>query len=160
MINDFRILVAASALAGAAALNAAPARQAKRDPLPPGEGRDVLVNVCSQCHDLEPVSSRFRTRGEWKDMIEEMAARGGTGPDDVKAIIRYAVSHLGVVNVNTASATDLAEIVQLTPAEGSAIVEFRKQAGEFTTLDDLKKVPNLDFARVDARKDHITFAGS
>ena len=54
---------------------------------------------------------------------------------------------------------DELRIVQLTKDEADAIVDFRTKQGEFRTLEDLRKVPGLDFARIQERKDHIGFSG-
>ena len=37
------------------------------------------------------------------------------------------------------------------------LVTYRQQNGSFKTLDDLKKVPGLDAAKVDARKARVSF---
>ena len=36
-------------------------------------------------------------------------------------------------------------------------MDYRKNNGNFKSLDDLKKVPGLDPKMLDAKKDHITF---
>jgi competence ComEA-like helix-hairpin-helix protein len=42
-------------------------------------------------------------------------------------------------------------------AAAQAVVDYRTAHGNFTTLADLKKVPGIDAARLDARKDRIAF---
>ena len=45
----------------------------------------------------------------------------------------------------------------MTDAAAEALVRFRSQHGSFKTLEDLKKVPGIDVAKLIARKDRIAF---
>ena len=47
------------------------------------------------------------------------------------------------VNVNTATAKELAKVKGLSSAQAKAIVFYRKKHGEFKSLDDLKMVKGL-----------------
>ena len=136
------------------------AQEGRAGDLPDGEGRETVIRVCGDCHGLEKIPSPRRSRAEWQDLVEEMAARNGVAtPDDIHTIVQYVVANFGRVNVNRSSEGDLVEIVQLTASEASAIVEFRKRAGDYQTLDDLRKVPGLNFTRIQERKDRIGFSG-
>ena len=128
--------------------------------LPQGEGRDTVITICGDCHGPEVVASQRRTRVEWETLIEDMAARNGVaGDDEKKVILAYTLAHFGRVNINTAAADDIVQVVQLKPTEASAIVDYRQKSGEFKTLEDLRKVPGLDFSRIQERKDRIGFTG-
>ena len=128
--------------------------------LPPGPGKDTLVRVCSDCHGVDLVEGQRRTRGQWKELIDDMVARGANSSDeDVKAIINYLATALGRVNVNKAEASDFQAVLELAESEATAIITYRTSVGEFKAIDDLKKVPGLDFSKVEAKKDRITFAG-
>ena len=154
------VLWSMAALSASAASSAASAAQSRPGELPEGEGRDVVEAICSNCHGLDQVAAQRRTRGEWEYLVEDMASRAGAGADDIKAIVGYVVAHFGRANVNNAPESDLVVIVDLTQAEATAIVEYRKKEGDYRTLEDLRKVPALDFARIQARKDRIVFTGS
>src|SRR5215216_1461426 len=118
--SAFVLTLASVTAAGSAGPVAAMAAE-----LPPGPGKDTLVRVCSDCHGVDLVEGQRRTRGQWKELVDDMVARGANSSDeDVKAIINY-----------------------------------RTTVGEFKAIDDLKKVPGLDFSKVEAKKDRITFAG-
>jgi competence protein ComEA len=154
-------VLAASASMWVVALAATPSTQARRPgELPPGEGRDLVISLCGDCHGPEKVTDVRRSRAEWQDMVQDMASRAGVAtPDDITAIVQYVVVHFGKVNVNRGAEADLAEIANLTASEASAIVEFRKQQGDYRTLEDLRNVPGLDFARIQERKDRLGFTG-
>ena len=137
----------------------APVRAIQRD-LPPGEGRETVITICGDCHGPEMVGSQRRSKIEWETLIEDMSARNAVATDgEKKIILAYALHTFGRVNINTATAEDVTQIVQLKAAEASAIVDYRQKSGEFKTLDDLRKVPGLDFARIQERKDRIGFTG-
>ena len=143
------------------AFSVSAAQVAVDDGLPAGEGREITQRVCSECHGVDLVSSQYRRRPEWTNLVEDMAGRGGNAtPDDIKAIINYGYTHFGLVNVNKAPEADLSQVLQLTADEAKAVVEYRTKQGEFKTVDDLKKVPGLDAAKVDEQKDHIVFTGA
>ena len=61
------------------------------------------------------------------------------------------------VNVNKASAADLESGLALTAKEAAAIVKYRTDKGAFKAVDDLKKVPDLDFKKIEAQKDRLVF---
>jgi competence ComEA-like helix-hairpin-helix protein len=42
-------------------------------------------------------------------------------------------------------------------ATAEAIVKYRDERGRFGAIEDLKKVPGLDAAKVEARKDRLVF---
>jgi competence protein ComEA len=128
--------------------------------LPPGPGRDTLLRVCSDCHGVDLIEGQRRTRGQWKELVDDMVARGANATDDdSKAVINYLAAALGRVNVNKASESDIEAVLELAATEAAAIVSHRTKSGEFKALDDLKNVPGLDFSKVEAKKERITFAG-
>ena len=137
------------------------AQVAVDDGLPAGQGKETVLRVCGDCHGVDLVSAQYRRRGEWTNLVEDMASRGGNATqDDIKAIVDYGFTHFGLLNINNAAEADLTKVLQLTPEEAKAVVEYRTKQGEFKTIDDVKKVPGLDAAKVDQEKDHIVFTGA
>ena len=61
------------------------------------------------------------------------------------------------VNVNTATAIQLESGLSLRRSQAAALIAYRKEHGNFKTLEDLKKVPQLESAKLDEKKDRITF---
>ena len=63
------------------------------------------------------------------------------------------------VNINTATAKDLAKVKGITKAKARAIVAYRKKNGNFKTLDDLKMVngfKKMDDQSMKAIQDQLT----
>src|SRR5262245_7320797 len=124
---------------------------------PSGPGRDALFKVCKACHGPESVLGQLKTRSEWSKTLEEMAANGATGTDEEwNSILEYLDTHYSLIMVNTAPAKELAPKLDVSPEVASAIVSAREKA-KIASIDELKKVPGLDAAKLDARKDRLIF---
>jgi competence protein ComEA len=137
---------------------------AQKAQLPDEPGKEVVQRVCGACHAPEMVIGKGNTRDGWTQVVGEMISRGAQGSDeDFSTIVDYLTANFPPkddvkrVNVNKADATELQNGLQLTPKDSAAIVDYRKQNGDFKTLDDLKKVPGIDGAKLDSEKDKIGF---
>jgi competence protein ComEA len=90
-----------------------------------------------------------------------MAGFGAVASDEeFTEILEYLVKNFPAnapINVNKATASQLESGLGFTSAEAEAVVQYRGKNGDFKTIDDLKKVPNLDAKKVDAKKDRLTF---
>jgi competence protein ComEA len=153
----------AVALATTVALTATPAQtiQPSAEGMPDGPGRDVTVRMCGVCHEARRAASVRLTVDGWAAVIESMMKRGAKGSEaDVAMVLDYLSTHfLGEasqpVNVNTAPQIDLELVAGLLRSEARAVVEYREKNGPFKTLDDMKKVPGLDFKKIDTKRDFI-----
>jgi competence protein ComEA len=137
---------------------------AQKSQLPDAPGKDVLQRVCGACHAPEMVVGKGNTRDGWTQVVGEMISRGAQGSDeDFGTVVDYLTtnfppkSDVAKVNVNQADAPLLQSGLQLTAKDATALVAYRKQNGDFKTLDDLKKVPGIDAAKLDSEKDKIGF---
>ncbi len=130
--------------------------------LPNGDGKDVFERICSACHEAEVVIGMKQTKEGWNATVDEMVSRGALGTDaEFDKIVAYLVKNFGKeagkINVNKAAAKDIEAGLALSTKEADAIVRYREQNGNFKTADDLKKVPGLDAAKIDAKKDKLEF---
>lgn len=136
--------------------------------LPPGEGKEVVERVCSPCHGVDPLTQRRRDQAAWQRTVDDMVSRGARASDeDLKVVVQYLARTFNVpdsektnpdrININKASAIRLTNALKLFPEEAEAIADYRDQHGNFKELEDLKKVPGLDWKKIEERKDHITF---
>jgi competence protein ComEA len=58
--------------------------------LPAGQGRDVMVRVCSQCHSPEIAAQQNLDAQGWKDLVNQMANNGANGTDaEFDTIAKY-----------------------------------------------------------------------
>jgi competence protein ComEA len=130
-----------------------------QEKLPKGPGRETLLRVCGACHSAENVAGLAKTREEWGALVGEMAADGAQGTDDeFNEIVDYLAAHFPkTINVNKATATDLANGLELTAKEAEAIVHHREEKGSFKSVEDVEKVPGIDAKKIEAKKDRLTF---
>jgi competence protein ComEA len=82
---------AAIAVSALAALTTSSFGQADEHPsLPAGQGRDVMIRVCSQCHEPEKVADQQFDRAGWKDVVDQMASKGAQASDaEFDQIVNY-----------------------------------------------------------------------
>jgi competence protein ComEA len=129
--------------------------------LPAGPGKDTLIRVCSSCHSPDNVLANGQDREGWENTITKMAGFGAQGTDeDYTEILDYLVKNFPAnapINVNKATAAQLESGLGFTTTEAGAVIQYREKNGDFKTVDDLKKVPDLDAKKVDAKKARLAF---
>jgi competence protein ComEA len=119
---------------------------------------DAFFKVCSDCHDPDRIRETRRTRSGWEDVIYQMIDKGAVGTDaDFNLVLQYLLSHYGMVNVNQASAEEIALVTGLSSKEGDAVVAYRKANGDFKNFDALVKVPGIDAQKLEAARAAILF---
>jgi cytochrome c553 len=63
--------------------------------LPEGEGRQVIVARCSNCHELDRVAKTRRDREGWNALLEKMLENGAALDDKERALaLDYLSRHL------------------------------------------------------------------
>ena len=134
-----------------------------RADIPAGPGKDETVKYCATCHSAEQAVSLRQGQQEWAATIDKMVGMGAKIPDaSYDPILSYLTKHFGAdaplpIKVNKASAVDLESLMLLKRSEAAAIIQYRTEHGDFKSIDDLKKVPGLDFKKVEAKKDLLVF---
>jgi cytochrome c5 len=59
-------------------------------PLPDGKGKDVVLNVCTMCHDLGRVRNGRRSPEEWEETLNSMLNEGAPLSDaDFPVVLAY-----------------------------------------------------------------------
>lgn len=117
----------------------------------------TFEKVCGHCHAASLIHE-FKTQGEWVETVDNMAANGAKGTDEeFDTVLRYLAHNFTKVNINTAPASEIAPVLDISESDARKITDYRAQHGAFATLDDLKKIPGLDAAKIDAGKDRIAF---
>lgn len=77
-------------------------------------------------------------------------------------VLDYLVKHFPAedvprLNVNKATAIELESALSLRRSQAAALIAYREKHGDFKSLEDLKKVPGLDAAKLDEKKDRLVF---
>ena len=123
-----------------------------------GPDRDLFVKTCSKCHEIDRVLSQRQDQAGWESTVTKMQGYGlQAEPEDLRRIISYLAVNLPAekvtkLNINTAARIDFETALTLKRSEAAAVIEYRDKVGSFKSVDELKQVPGMDPAKVDARK--------
>lgn len=132
-------------------------------PLPNGPGKEETQKLCSGCHELEKSFSIHQDRAGWQRTVDKMEAFGMKGTEEeISAALEYLVKHYPAddvpkINVNKATAIELESGLSLRRSQAAAVIQYRTKNGNFKTIKDLKKVPGVDAAKIEAKKDRLIF---
>ena len=132
---------------------------ASAEGLPDGPGKNLVEAICSECHTTERIATQQLTKPQWADKVLEMLQEA----PDVKQserdkIVEYLAKNFPAhANVNQATPKELQAILEISPESAENIVSYRQKNGSFKTLDELKKVPGVDAAKLDAKREIIDF---
>lgn len=131
--------------------------------LPDGPGKMETTKLCSQCHELARSISVRQDKAGWQITMAKMTTLGMKGSDaDFQVVFDYLASHyqadeVAKLNINIAESIDIESALGLRRSQATAIISYRAKHGPFQSVDDLKKVPGLDTAKIEAKKDRLTF---
>jgi competence protein ComEA len=131
--------------------------------LPEGPGKAELERVCKGCHEVARSVSLRQDRDGWAITMKKMVALGLKAPEkELESIFEYLVRHFPAdavppVNVNKATAIELESGLSLRRSQAAAVIRYRNEHGDFKSLDDLKKVPGIDAAALEEKKDRLAF---
>jgi len=134
---------------------------AAQDPFPDGPGKDVTVRICGTCHAAARSAAVRLTREGWQDVIAKMVSLGAKGSDaELAAVLDYLSANFKgqapkPVNLNTAPAIDLESVAGLLRKEAAALIAYRTKHGPCKALEDLKKIPGVDFLKINRRRDRL-----
>jgi competence protein ComEA len=130
--------------------------------LPDGPGKDLTAAICGKCHGTDLLSAHRQGKEEWTQAMLKMVELGATGTEEqFNTILGYLTENFGprtsAIPVNKATAAELESGLGILPKEAKAIVKYREEKGAYKTIDDLKKVADLDFKKIEAVKDRLAF---
>jgi competence protein ComEA len=131
--------------------------------LPEGAGKAETERLCKQCHEIARAISPRLDRGGWEKSMTKMTAFGMKATDQEYALVldylvkNFPAEEVPRINVNTATAIQLESGLSLKRSQAAAVLAWRKEHGNFKTWEELLKVPGLDAAKLDEKKDRVTF---
>jgi hypothetical protein len=129
--------------------------------LPDAPGKEETMRICGTCHPADRAASVRLTRAGWQDVIGKMVGLGAKGTDaELETVLGYLSTNFKgegrkPLNLNTATAVDLQSIVLMLRKESAAWIAWRAKQGPCKTLDDLKKVPGLEFSKIEERRERL-----
>ncbi|HKQ73795.1 MAG TPA: helix-hairpin-helix domain-containing protein [Blastocatellia bacterium] len=132
-------------------------------PMPDGPGKAEARKLCSGCHELEKSFSTRQDRAGWQLTMEKMVSYGMKASEkEISAVLEYVVKNYPAedvprINVNKARAIELESGLSLRRSQAAAVIQYREKNGPFRSIADLKKVPGIDVAKIEAKKDRLEF---
>lgn len=131
--------------------------------LPDGPGKEETERLCKGCHELARSISLRQDRDGWAVTMKKMVAFGIKAPEqDLNSVFEFLVRNYPAeavppLNVNKATAIELESALSLRRSQAAAMIKYRNENGDFKSIEDLKKVPGIDPAKIDAKKDRLVF---
>lgn len=131
--------------------------------MPEGPGKEEARKLCAGCHELEKSFSTRQDRAGWRLTMEKMVSYGMKATEkEIGAVLEYAVRNYPAddvprIDVNKAKAIDFESGLSLKRSQAAAIIRYREKNGNFKTIEDLKKVPGIDIAKIEAKKGRLIF---
>ncbi len=124
---------------------------------PEGEGKEIVLSACVQCHGLGEIASQRIDTKEWQKVIHDMVARGSQLlPGESETLVQYLATNFGpLLNVNTATATELASLPSVDKTLAEAIVRYRDKNGPFKEIREMAKVEGVTPQILEKIKDRI-----
>lgn len=131
--------------------------------LPPGEGRDPVLDSRNSGHNLKVVVQARQSRAEWAKSFNDMMQRGSQlFPEEIDPITTYlskafATDVPKLVNVTTASRRDSEKLPNFSPEIGNRIPEAGTKAGAFKNAEELRRAPGMqqdDFEKIRYRLEY------
>lgn len=122
-------LVVAFVLIGTGAANAQ-----QDNPLPPGNGRDLVAVACSQCHYLGTIAKIRDGAAGWRLYVNNMVLRGAQlSPGEIDKVVDYLALNLGP-GINLPPAKPVA----LPDGPGKSLIQ-----GRCALCHDLERVAGI-----------------
>lgn len=85
------------ALGAALAAASVPLRAQQENPLPPGEGREIVAAACSACHSLTAVTQLRQGPQAWRHQVDDMIERGAQiAPSEIDTVVHYLATTFGL----------------------------------------------------------------
>jgi len=120
-----------SLVAFAVAAAASPSHAQNANPLPAGDGRDLVAVACSQCHYLGTIAKIRDGAAGWRLFVNNMVLRGAQlTPPEIDKVVDYLALNLG-----PGANLPPAKPVTLPDGQGKNLVESR-----CTLCHDLERV--------------------
>jgi competence protein ComEA len=126
-------------------------------------GKAEAERICIQCHELARSVAPRQDRAGWQATMDKMVALGAKGTQkEFDAIVDYLAKtypgeEVPKIRVNEARAIELESGLSLPRSQAAAIIQYRTKNGDFKSIEDLKKVPGVDVAKIEAKKDRLLF---
>ncbi len=127
--------------------------------LPDGKGKDLVEQICSDCHEIAVITGQRATREGWQATVKKMVNHGAAAsPEEAQTIVEYLAKNFPkaeTVNVNRATAKEIEAVLQVSAADAQSVVRYREEHGAFQDWAALGKA--IDLKKLEGKKDLVRF---
>ena len=125
---------------------------------PDGEGKEIVLAACVQCHGLGDIISHRMDAKAWQKSVLDMVARGAQLlPGESETLVAYLSANFGpLLNINIATAAELAGLPPIDKPLAEAIVRYREKNGPFKEIQDVSRVQGVNAQIFEKIKNKIT----
>ena len=130
---------------------------------PDGKGKETALKVCGSCHDASQAAALRLNREGWEGVINDMKAQGATATEaEFAEVLDYLSTQFKgeaakQLNVNSATQIQLESVAGLLRREATAVLKYVEKT-PCKTLDDLRKIPGVDYRKIEERKSYLVCA--
>jgi competence protein ComEA len=131
--------------------------------MPEGAGKPIVERACTACHGPNAMAGYRKTREDWDAVVRRMSGRTQISAAEIETVIGYLAGNFPKVedatklNVNKATAADIARVMGLTDEEAQAVVAYRERHGNFRAWGEMLVIYNVDGKKIQAAQDKITY---
>ncbi len=112
---------------------------------PEGEGKEIILSACVQCHGLGEITSHRMDANGWQKAILDMVARGTQLlPGESETLVQYLTANFApLLDINKATAEEIAGLPSIDKTLAEAIVRYRRKNGPFKDIQDVPRVAGV-----------------
>ena len=126
----------------------APVEAGRRDQsLPEGEGKELILGTCAQCHSLAPVVLQRKSAAGWEHTVRDMVSRGAQiHSREIEPIVSYLAQHFGpqALPLATSSEKQAAPYAVVAKSEQSAVAALPEGLAKTLILRSCTECHGLD----------------
>ena len=106
--------------------------------------------------NMDQVNLAYKVQDGQKIYIPNINEEEYEITEDMEGIQNIYETNSDIININTATQTELELLPGIGPSTASKIIKYREENGEFKTIDDIKNVSGIGDAKFESIKDQIT----
>ncbi len=132
--------------------------------MPEGPGKQIILRECTTCHLPDHFTKYRHSNEEWQAIVIRMAPRTRSiTREETDIVQKYLVTNFPRVedssklNVNKATAAEIAARLGLTEDEAKAVIDYRQRHGTFREWGELLAIYGVDGRKIEAVKDRMSF---
>ena len=107
--------------------------------------------------DTDKVNFAYEVKDEQKIVIPNVNKKEEETKiiDEDESFIEGGSSNSSMVNINTATQSELESLTGIGPSMASKIIDYREKNGKFKSKDELKNVPGMGKSKYESNKEEV-----